>query len=437
VNAEMVYNILNYGAKGDGITDDASAIQKAIDECAKNGGGQVYLPSGKVYLSTSIELKTSVDFHIASGAVLKVLPEKEKLVQDFLTAYPHTETPLAFIWAFNQDHVTISGDGIIEGSGGAFIEDRREYLDGSRGQRPTLIVFENCHHCTCKDFTVKDSPFWTLHPIGCNDVYIRGIRILNSLRLANSDGIDLDHSKNVRISDCHIESADDCICFKNTDGSQHYGACENITVTNCTLISTSSAIKIGTGAHGDFRNITISHCAISASNRGISIQIRDSGNVENMIVTDCTVETRRFHADWWGQGEPIYITSVDRSKGKTSGAIRNLQIRNIICTAENSVFIYADKKEKIQDAILENITLNFKKMSKWPMNLYDLRPSCVYGYNKLYQTDKTPAIFVHGTENLKLKNFTINVDESVKEWFDVPVICYESIGLKIDGIEFK
>ena len=87
-------------------------------------------------------------------------------------------------------------------------------------------------------FVVKDAPFWTLHPAGCDDVLIDRIRILNDLDVANSDGIDPDHCSNVRILGCHVTCADDCICLKTSKGNSEYGPTENVIIDGCTLVST-------------------------------------------------------------------------------------------------------------------------------------------------------------------------------------------------------
>lgn len=126
----------------------------------------------------------------------------------------------------------------------------------------------------------------------------------------------------MRICDCHVECADDCICLKTSKGNSEYGPCENILITGCTLISTSAAIKIGTEGVGDFRNIIVSNCVISRSNRGLSIQIRDGGNVENVKYSDIIIGTRRFCPDWWGTAEPIVITAFDRDENTRAGHIK-------------------------------------------------------------------------------------------------------------------
>ncbi len=422
------YNVLQYGAKGDGKTNDAFAIQHAIDDCSQNGGGQVVLQSGKTFYSDSIALKNNVVLHIQKGAKLKATSNLDgyirpnKLINDPKTALignPVTGKPsFVFIYGYEADGCTISGEGEIDANAYAFVDRKDQYyVTGEFYPRPTAIYVEKSNNITFKEFTIKNAPFWTLHPAGCNDVLIDRIRILNDLDVANSDGIDPDHSSNVRIIGCHIECADDCICLKASKVNDEYGPTENVIIDSCTLTSTSAAIKMGTEGTGDFRNILVSNCIITKSNRGLSIQIRDGGCVENVSYSNIIVETRRFCPDWWGTAEPIVITTFNRDENTKSGTIKNVRFNNVVTNGENGVLIHGNKDNIIEDVTFENCQIKLNKTSKWNCGMYDLRPCLDYGVEK----HPNSAFFIRFAKNVlieKTKTSWGNVCDDYKHAID-------------------
>lgn len=390
----ILFHPEDFGAKANGKANDKEAIQKAIDMAYENGGGTVVLSSGKVYYSDSIQLKKNVELHLQKGARLKATSDINgyirpcNMINDPKTALignPVTGKPsFVFIYGYEADGCSITGEGTIDANGHSFVERKdRYYVTGNFYPRPTVIYIEKSNNISFKDVTIVDAPFWTLHPAGCDDVLISEIRILNDLDVANSDGIDPDHCTNVRILGCHIECADDCICLKTSKGNAEYGPCENIIIANCTLISTSAAIKIGTEGVGNFKNVIVDNCIISKSNRGLSIQIRDGGNVENVTYSNCIIETRRFCPDWWGTAEPIVITTFNRDENTKSGKIKNIRFRNITCHGENGVLIHGNEENTIENITFENVSVTMDKQTKWESGLYDLRPCLQYGVERI------------------------------------------------------
>ena len=419
----MLYYVENFGAVGNGITDDGDSIQKAIDSCAKSGGGSVVLSSGKPYYSHSISMKPNVDLHFEKNAVLKASKDIDSYIrpcetinnpETALIGNPVTGKPsFAFIYGFEADNCSVSGEGIIDLNGESFVKRKsRYYVTGDFYPRPTGIYIEKSDHITFRDFTVKNASFWTLHPAGCDDVLISNIRILNPLDTANSDGIDPDHSSNVRILGCHIECADDCICLKTTKGNSEYGPTENVIISDCTLISTSAAIKIGTEGVGDFKNIDIHDCIITRSNRGLSIQIRDGGNVENVSFSNIIIETRRFSEDWWGTAEPIAVTCFNRDENTKAGKIRNLRFFNITCKGENGILLFATEQNPIENVLFDNVSVSLKKTTEWAKGLYDLRPCLDYSVEKY----KNSPVFMRRANNVTFRNCTFRVDETCPDY---------------------
>ena len=387
----MEYNVLTFGAVGDGVHDDTAAIQSAIDSCCAHGGGRVLLPGGRVYRTGMLRLGSHLDFHLEAGAVLKgsdrledyrllrsdpASPKKRDVPSYVNSEYAGAPTHF-FLYAKDCEDLSITGRGIIDGNEEIFYgEVTKWHIEGIFYPRAPMLFIENADQLTIENVTFRRSAFWTVHLVGCRDVLISGIRILNNLRMANCDGIDPDHCQNVRIQGCHVECADDCIVFKNTAAAMQYGPCENITVTGCTLISTSAAIKFGTESEALFRNIIVQNCVISRSNRGISLQLRDKGSIENVIFDNIIIGTRLFHKDmFWGTAEPIAITVLQRKPDTQVGTIRGIRFRNILCQSENGILIYGERPGLIEDVRFEGVSVHLHRETNYAVGSHDLRPT--------------------------------------------------------------
>ena len=417
----MIFNVKDYGAKADGTTNDAAAIQAAIDACHAAGGGRVLLEGGNVFYSSSIILKSNVELHLEQGCVLKAhadiatyfRPNGVKAGDTSVSGAKAVDCPVtlkpsyAFIYAKDADNFSITGQGAIDGNVYAFMKRVSPYyFNGDFYPRPTMCYVEHCNHITFTGITMQNSPFWTLHPAGCDDVLISGIRVLNPLDCTNSDGIDPDHSSNVRIIGCHVTCADDCICLKSSAGNMEYGPTRNIIISGCTLTSTSAALKIGTEGTGDFENVIVDNCIVTGTNRGISIQIRDGGNVKNVSFSNIIIETRRFADCWWGTAEPIVITTHDRVEGVPSGKISNIRFSNITCDSENGVFLSGNADNHIEDILFEKVKVTLRKKTKWERGLYDLRP----GYGKGIEKITSPGFLLRDTDDVTLRDCTVRFE---------------------------
>ena len=238
----MEYNVLDFGALGDGISSDTRAIQAAIDACSSAGGGKVILPGGRTYRCGALVLRSHLELHLEMGAVLKgsdtlsdyLLPDQADGSPELrgIPSYENCEyTGMPnhyFLYAKDCEDLAITGLGTIDGNEEIFYgEVTRWHIEGAFYPRAPLLFLEHVSHLTIERVTLQRSAFWTVHMVGCEDVLIDGIRILNNLRMANCDGIDPDHCRNVRIANCHIVCADDCIVFKNTAAAMQYGPREH------------------------------------------------------------------------------------------------------------------------------------------------------------------------------------------------------------------
>ncbi len=367
-------SLLDHGAVADGVTDDAPAIQRAIDFVHAAGGGRVVIPSGSRILAGYFQLKSHIDFHVAEGAVLlsattlKAFPKR-------VFSFGEEADKRLWIGAENASDITMSGTGTIDGQCRAFALGENEHIfTPTLPWRPALTCFENIRNLIVRDLTFRDAANWTLHFCGCEDVHVHDVKIFNNLKFPNADGIDPDHCRKVRIRGCHIVSADDCIVLKNTAPFAHYGPCEDIEITDCRLESASAAFKIGSESHCDFKHIRMSDCMIERSNRGLAIQLRDGGNVEDIEFRNISISTQRFAPVWWGCGEAIYVTALPRNEQTNVGRITDVRFYNIDCEAENGVVVYGDPDDRINDLVFDRVRVDIVKHTQWPSGMFDLRP---------------------------------------------------------------
>ena len=266
VVAGLTLNIADFEARGDGRTDNTAIIQHQIDSCSQRGGGTVWVPAGR-WLTGTLYMKSKVNLHLDNGAVLL----GSTLLKDYPGNPPGNpggsfnlagglasaaaEDRRGLLFAENAEHISITGNGTIDGQGG---DSAFQKGDNGAG-RPRLVFFSGCRDVRIQGITLRNAAFWTQYYSGCDGLVIRGIKVYSHSNW-NNDGLDID-SRNVTVSDCTIDSDDDALCFK----SEGTSACENITVSNCRLASNCNAIKMGTASVLGFKNITISHCVIHSA----------------------------------------------------------------------------------------------------------------------------------------------------------------------------
>ncbi len=419
--AQVVYDVCRFGALGDGKTDDAVAIQQAIDRCSSEGGGRVLLPANHTFLAGPIQLKSNVELHLQPTAILLANPDESIY---HLSAFGDNKGEgMMWIYAQHAQNISITGMGTISGNGVAFmgaeLDDSYELKPVTTfDPRPHVITLTDVKNVVVRDVTIRDGAYWTLHLVGCDGAVIDGINLLNNLKIRNGDGIDLDHSRNVRIANCHITSGDDCICLKNRRETAQYGSCHDIVVTNCVMTSRSCAIKIGSENMDSIYNVLFDNCIIKASNRGLGIQNRDEGTVTDVVFSNIMLDCRLWSDVWWGKAEPIYVTSYPRANGNHKdanwrfpkgqlegrcGQVERIFFQNIVATSENGCFIGGDTDDKVRDIHLSHVTLFLKKSTTYQGGVYDKRPCRGEGF----VTDKVYGLYVEKATQVTADNFVV------------------------------
>jgi polygalacturonase len=336
----MSLSILEHGAIPDGETNCTAAIQRAIDTCSAAGGGTVLMPAGH-FVSGTIWLRSNITLHLEAGAVLL----GSQNVDDFPLwtsnwEGPASTTRAALICGENLDNVAITGRGTIDGRGQMWWRMMKQLESSMKIIRPRLIRLVDCRNVLFEGVTLTNSPAWTLNPLACDNVTIRGLTVINPPDSPNTDGINPDSCRNVRISDCHIDVGDDCVTIKAGSEDQprrEYRACENVVVTNCTMIHGHGGVVIGSEMSGGVRNVAISNCTFVGTDRGIRIKSRRGrgGVVEDIRVSNivmdqvlCPLAINLFYGcGAWD--DPKVLDKSPKPVDETTPRFRRLRFSNI------------------------------------------------------------------------------------------------------------
>ena len=293
------YNVLDYGAKGDGTTLDTQAVQKAIDLCSKEGGGKVMIPSGKTVFIGTIYLKDFVTLHIENGAILLGSPNYEDYTTDtHKNTYknePHMDRCLIF--ARNAKSFSIEGKGTIDANG------HPKNFTKEKGGRPMMLRFLNCNDIHLRDITLINPAAWTSAWLYCNDIVVEGIKIVSRVN-HNGDGLDFDGCTNVRVSNSSFDTSDDSICLQTSRPDK---PCKDVVITNCVFTSKWAAMRIGLASRGDFESITVSNCTFhDIQDSGLKIQMNEGGEMKNMVFSNIVMKN---------VPRPIFMTFCQQRAG--------------------------------------------------------------------------------------------------------------------------
>ena len=432
------FDVRSFGATGDGSTLDTQAIQRAIRAASRAGGGIVLFHPG-TYLAGTFELLSNVTLDIEAGAVLKASANiaDYRPIKDFgfgrnygvdLTGEGFL---MGLIVAKNVENIAIVGQGAIDGSGGDFFDFTKPHYtmdfdpkatrqgqafmdavlnttDGpvaekTTGRPGTLLVIFNCKNLLLRDITVRNAPNWTIHISNAQSSVIEGIHILNDPRIPNNDGIDCFNCRNMQIADSDIRTGDDD--FAIVGG-------EDITVSNCTLFSNSSAIRLENTRYSLFSNLVIH------ANRGLAIYERGAGVTSDIQFSDIVIETHLLTGHWWGKGEPIYLAAG--TSGGKGGTIRDITFTNVGGEAENGTVLYGAPGATVENIAFHQIAFRFR-VTRPEVNAvvggnFDFRWTAESVHDGVFQHD-IPALYARYVHGLKLEGFQVSWADAMPAWY--------------------
>ncbi len=423
-------SVLDYGAVNNGETLTTKAIQSAINKVSEKGGGVVKVPKGK-YLSGTILLKDDVTLHLEKGAEII----GSHYLKDYYNIDPFTDAVgqkrgNCLVGAKDAKNIAITGEGVINGRG-----ERMVFGKGERSKRPFLIRIVGCTNVEIRDVVVRNSAAWTIHLFQSKKVNIDGIRLLSQSE-QNGDGIDIDSSQDIVITNCDINAHDDAICFKSTSPVPT----KNCKVSNCLLSSSWGAIKFGTESMGDFENIEVSDCYIyDTKGGGVKILSADGANIKNLNIHDLEMNDVEM---------PIFIRLGSRlrtyrdAEKQAVGSMNGIKISNIKIHGKrykewrmapaSTVFITGIPEAKIKNVRIENI--DAKMYFAGAADLVNkVVPENERTYPEYLKFGVLPAYgaYVRHAENIQIKNFKIHTVEQEQRH----LIKIDNVkGFKLDGL---
>ena len=431
------FNVKSYGATGDGVTLDTEAINKAIEACSSAGGGKVYFPAG-TYLSASIRLKSNINLFLDAGSTLLAVSNKLKLYDlpednpwDMYQDFGHSHWHNSLIWGEGLENISLTGQGSIDGSG------MTEEVPGPGGANKT-IALKLCMNIAIRDITIKHAGHFAVLPTGCDNMIIDGVTVDS-----NRDGINLDCCRNVRVSNCTINTPiDNALCLKTSYALGEKRVTENVTITNCllsgfvegslldgTMDTTgrhNGGIKLGTESNGDFRNIVISNCVFDCCSNGLSIGTMDGGTIENVTISNITMRNVDDAA--------IFLRIGSRGRGPDNppvGKIRDLNISNVFVKGAAGSHITGIPGHPVEDISLNNIKIIYYGGGT-KEDAQTMPPDNEKAYYHLEGPLPSYGLFIRHAKGITVKDFTVGFME---EDLRPALYCADLDGLELDNFK--
>jgi polygalacturonase len=431
-------DVRRFGAKGNGKATDTPAINRAIEHVARRGGGTVLLPAG-TYLCRSIRLKSNVRLHLSLGATILAAPvpydgmpqggfDAAEPIDPAYGAYQdggHEHWHNALIWGEGLHDIAITGGGLIDGSALAHDwEDDHGPIPGSRkpGVGDKAISLKNCRNVTVRDVRVLRGGWFCILATGVDNLTIDNVTVDT-----NRDGFDIDCCRNVRVSNCTVNTPnDDGICPKSTYALGYPRPTENVTIVNCFLsgcyeigsviagtwkrmpldFNGTGRIKCGTESNGGFRNITISNCVFENS-RGIALETVDGAILEDIAITNITMRG--------AQNAPVFLRLGRRMRGPAGtpvGTLKRILISNITSHDGSAMpsIIAGVPGHPVEDVKIADVYLHQRGGATQPLDRY-APPEVETVYPEPYMFGPLPAtgLWARHARNLELSNMEVAV----------------------------
>ena len=364
------YDVRKFGARADGVKMNTGAIQKAIDACSSAGGGRVVLYEG-VYLTGPIRLKDGVELHIDKTARLLASPD----IDDFpeWTDVKHVNSEnlarsrnACVIFADEAQDIAITGSGVIDGNGTYHVRRRAEPdQNGWEYERvhemakslPRMVFFTGCRNVRLEGVTMVNQPAgWGYWIHDCDRVSIRGLHIFSELRYPNNDGIHLNCCRDVTVSDCQIETGDDCIVLRaNSRSLKENKTMERAVISNCVLRSRACGVRVGWRNDGVIRDCSVSNLVITDSKIGIGIELprrkpnpdygREATRIERLQFSNIRMSGIFYR--------PIFIDIADVPETDVD-EIRDIHFSNVHCSGNTLPHIHGRKDNPLRNIVFDN-----------------------------------------------------------------------------------
>jgi len=425
-------NVREFGAAGDGKSNDTGPIQRAIDACAQQGGGMVILDRG-TFVTGTLLLRSHVELHLTSTAVLQGAGDLAQYRADPKVVYKLLNQSLLF--AEGCEHVAITGQGTIDGQGKAF-------RNGESDPRPVLIRLRDCRNVRLEGFLVKNAASFGVHPIHCRQVRIEGLRIESRVQ-PNSDGIDVDGCQDVFISNCNIHSGDDSIALKTIERG---APCRDVVITNCILSSDCAAIRVGPDAVENIERVCASNCVIRDTRlNGIKIQMSFGAVMRDMVFSNMVMDNVTgpisIRLAGWKLGAGNIWAVFDDSNWE-KGELRNILFENIRARVpadqiKSCISITGAPRAKPRGITFSNLDISFPGGGTAQEAARRKVPDLERDYPECFIFGVLPAygLYAHHAQGITLNNVRFRLEAADLR---PAIVCddvqdLELTGLKADG----